>query len=105
MADFYGLPSNQWSAADLGRLHQPSDFAPLPAMHDVQDVSFSHRIIKPKSIRFSCKFTTSATASFEPGEHRTTEYVTKRKQVIDYSLGHISNKTINWLKSSEDVQL
>jgi hypothetical protein len=58
MADSHGLPSNQWSATDSEISHKSSSFAPLLATHDVQDVSFSDRINKAKSIWFSSKFMT-----------------------------------------------
>jgi hypothetical protein len=105
MADSLGLPSNQWSAANSETSHVSSDFAPLPATHDAQDVSFSDRINKADSIRFSSKFTTLTTASFEPGELRTAEYVTKRKKVIDDGLGHLSDQARHWINATEDVQL
>jgi hypothetical protein len=105
MADSLGLPSNPWSAADSKISHMFSDFAPLPAMHDTQDVSFSDRINMAESIRFSSKFTTLAAAAFKSGKFHPTEYITKRKKVIDDSPGHLSRQAINWNKATEDVQL
>jgi len=111
IADSLGLSSNQWTAGGSEVSHGSSDFAALPAMHNTHnthnthDVSFTDKIDKAESIRFSSRFNTSATAGFQPTELRTTEYVTNRMKVIDNGPGHLSDQAINWIRATEDVQL
>ena len=67
MADSHGLSSNQWTAGGSEASQESSDFAALPAtqdMHDTHNVSFTNKIDKAKSIRFSSRFKTSTTVGF-----------------------------------------
>ena len=69
---------HQWTASGSEASQESSNFAALPAMHDTHDmheVSFTDKIDKAESIRFSIRFKTSATTGFQPTELRTTEYI------------------------------
>jgi len=74
-------------------------------MHDTHDVSFTDKIDKAESIRFSSRFKTSTTAGFQPTELRTKEYITHRLKIIDDGHGVLSDQAINWIRATEDVQL
>jgi len=82
MANLLGISSNQWPAGGSETSHKSSDCVVLRAMHDPydtrdtcdpQDVSLIVNIDKAKSIMFSCRCKTSATAGFQPTELHTTE--------------------------------
>jgi len=84
------------------------DFAALPATHDthnMHDVSFTDKIDKALSMRFSSRFKTSTTAGFRPTERRTTEYITNRMNNIHDGTGVLSDQAINSIRATEDVQL
>ena len=108
MADLLGSSSNQWTAGGSETSQESSDFTALPATHDTHDthdVSFTDKIDKAESIRFSSRFKTSTTAGFQPTELRTTEYITNRMKIIDDGPGVLSDQAINWIRATEDVQL
>jgi hypothetical protein len=132
MADLLGVSSNQWTASSLETLHESSDLAACPATHDMhethdmhdlhdmhdthdtynthdpndaQDVSFTDKIDRAESIRFSSRFKTSATVGFQPTELRTTEYVTNRMKVIDDGPGLLCDDVINCTRATENVKL
>jgi len=113
MADLVCLSSNQWTADGLEPSQESSDFAARSASHDMHytynthnthnmhnmhnthDVSFTGKIYKAESIRFSSKVKTSVTAGFQPTKLRTTEYVTNRIRVINDSLELMFAQAIN----------
>jgi hypothetical protein len=103
MADSLGLPANHWFATNSETSHASPDFVPLPVQHDTQDVSCSNRINEAESIRFNRKFSTLATASFEPGDLCTAKYFTKPKQVTNDRPWHLSEQPIIWINATEDV--
>jgi hypothetical protein len=108
MADSLGLSSNQWTAGGSEISHESSDFTALPATHDTHDthdVSFTDKIDKAASIRFSSRFKTSTTAGFQPTELCTTEYITNRMKIIDDGPRVLSDQANNWIRAMEDVQL
>ena len=108
MVDLLGSSSNQWTAGGSETSQESSDFTALPATHDTHDthdVSFTDKIDKAESIRFSSRFKTSTTAGFQPTELRTTEYITNRMKIIDDGPGVLSDQAINWIRATEDVQL
>ncbi|KAF8245057.1 hypothetical protein K440DRAFT_646585 [Wilcoxina mikolae CBS 423.85] len=103
MADSLCLPSNQWNAGTSEMSHESSDFETIPAMHDASDIHDT--IDKTESSRLSSSHTTLATVDFEPAEHCTPEYISKRQKVINDGPGHLSDQAINWIKAMEDVEL
>jgi len=85
-----------------------SDFAYVHGTHDTHnthDFSFIDTIENAESIRFSCRFKTSATAGFQSTELCRTEYVTKWMKVIDDGPGDLSDQAINWIRATENVQV
>jgi len=102
MPDSLGISSKQWTAGGSETSQESSDFTARPATHDV---SFTDKIDKAESIRFSSRFKTSTTAGFQPTELSTTEYITNRMKIIDNSPGVLSDQAINWIRATEDVQL
>jgi hypothetical protein len=111
MADVLGLFSNQWTACGLETSHESSNFTALPAthnmhnMHNTQDVCFTNKIDKAESIRYSSRFKTSPTASFQPTELRITELITNLIKVIKDGPRLRSDEAINWIWATKDVQL
>jgi len=107
MPDSLGSSSNHWTAGGSETSQKTSDFTALPAMHDMhdmQDVSFTDKIDKAESIRFTSRFKTSTTAGFQPTELCTTEYITNRMKLIDESPGVLSNQALNGIRATEEVQ-
>jgi len=108
MADSLGSSSNQWTAGGSETSQESSDFTALPATHDTHythNVSFTDKIDKTESIRFSSRLKTSTTAGFQPTELRTIESITNRMKIIDDGPGVLSDQAINWIRAMEDVQL
>jgi len=108
MEDSLGSSLNLWNAGSSETSQESSDFMALPAMHDTHDthnVSFTYKIDKAESIRFSSRFKTSITAGLQPTELRTTEYITNRMKIIDDGPGVLSDQAINWIRATEAVQL
>jgi len=108
MAELLGSSSNQWTAGSSETSQESSDFTALPAMHDMHDthdVSFTNKIDKAESFRFSSRFKTSTTAGFQPTDLRTTEYITNQMKIIDDSPGVLSDQAMNWIRATEDIQL
>jgi len=108
MADSLGVSLNQWTPGGGEASQESSDFTAHPGMHgmhNTHDVSFTDKIDKAESIRFSSRFEISTTVGFQPTELRTTEYITNQMKIIDDGPGVLSDQAINWIKATEDVQL
>jgi len=73
--------------------------------HNMQDVTFTDTIDKAEYIRYSSRIMTSKTVGFPLTELCTTQYVRKWTNIIDRSSGLLSDRAINWIRVTENIQL
>jgi hypothetical protein len=85
--------------------HSTHNTHPKHSITNVNDVSFTPKKEKAKSIRLSSRFNASATMGFQSTELYTTPYIRNQLNIVNAGLTLMSDLAMNWISATEDVQL